>query len=193
MRVVIIGRPNVGKSLLLINFAAYLGAVEAEFEASGHAVEKITLDRARREWVSYVPHRNPLPLRVKISTGKSGQTLLLFDGTGITDGIHTDFSTRHAMADTLEHVFEAEMILYVLDASAPVVSALDDALVGLSAAVAPLLIVDTKADLQPETKSTGHRQHFSQYTVLTLSSVTRQGFRELKQRLLGYLEDSRTD
>ena len=63
MELLIVGKPNVGKTLLMINFAAYLGLRELHLEVSeGDGVrrsQRLTTDRARRDLVSlYAPRRH---------------------------------------------------------------------------------------------------------------------------------------
>ena len=54
MQVALVGRPNVGKTLLLLNFAAYLGVSEVYRRRDLHDETVMSVDAARSELVSRV-------------------------------------------------------------------------------------------------------------------------------------------
>ena len=187
MRVVLVGRPNVGKTLLLINFAAYLGA--SEITRPGPDSSKISLEQARRECVSYVAHKHLTPLTVYFTSTKfSDGGMVLVDTPGIVEGVAEEPGIRHGIGQALEELLRAQAILVVLDGGLDALPEFDDDLVGLASRLAPTIIVDNKADAHPEFKLWVHREHFSGHSVVPLSAVTRRGFRELKQRLFAVWE-----
>jgi 50S ribosomal subunit-associated GTPase HflX len=186
VRVVLVGQPNVGKTLLLINFAAYLGCNEIVKDA--HPPDRLSLERSRRECVSYVAHKHVVPLRASLNPGKSTETsLVLVDTPGIMEGVPGEARQRRAMASSLEELFYAQMILLVIDGGLSTVSPLDDALMGLATRIAPTLIVLNKADVR-RFQPSAHRDHFAASPVLAISALTRRGFRDLKQRLYALWE-----
>ncbi len=172
----------MGKTLLLVNFGAYLGATDVTLEGGKPA--KMSLDDARRQCVSYVAHKQIAPLTVSLGPAKNSEyDLDLVDTPGMVDGISRDPKVRHAMGQGLEAMFRAQVILVVLDGGEQTVTPLDDSLVGLANQIAPTIIVDNKADGPRGVRHGAHREHFSDHAVLAVSALTRRGFRELKQRL----------
>ncbi len=186
LRVVLVGRPNVGKTLLLINFAAYLGATEITREGPNSA--RISLEQARRECVSYVAHKHLAALTAGLTSSKfPHRGMILVDTPGIVDGVAEEAAVRQAIGRGLEELLRAQAILVVVTRELDDLASLDDALVELASRVAPTIIVDNKADMHP-TNLGVRRQHFADHPVLPLSAVTRRGFRELKQRLFAVWE-----
>ena len=184
---VLIGRPNVGKTLLLINFAAYLGVTEISCE--GPEPSKIPFEQARRRYVSYVAHKQVAPLQAHVAPSKlSDKSMILVDTPGIAEGIVADPRVRQAMAEGLEQLFRAHMILLVVDGGTEAITPLDDELLALAVRIAPTLIVDNKTDLASGFHPAAHREHFAGHPVLPFSALTRRGFRDLKQRLLAQWE-----
>ena len=185
MEVVLLGRPNVGKTLLLLNFAAYLGANEIIRHEMDHRSTKVPMERARRELVSFVGHKvvDPITVTIERKSNSGREPLVFFDGAGVAEGIHPDYRVRRAIAETLDRLGSAEVVLHVVDSGQYPVASLDDALCGLIGRIAPSLILANKIDLHHETALKALRLHFAGHTVLPLSGLTRRGFRELKQDL----------
>jgi small GTP-binding protein len=183
VRVALVGRPNVGKTLLLINFAAYWGV--RELATDGGTGEMISIERARRECVSYVAHKYVRPLSVALWPSKSSdRSMILTDTPGILEGVPSAAKVRQAMAQGLKTLFEVEMILMVLDGSTSAISTLEEELIRLTTRIAPVMILDNKNDIRSEIDPRLHRRQFAGYPVLAVSAMTRRGFRDLKQRLL---------
>ena len=184
------GRPNVGKTLLLLNFAAYLGVSEVYRRRDSHDETAMTVDAARRELVSHVALKHLDGLTVRVN-GKlpGGRNLTLTDGVGLFEGVHPEVKVRHAMAETLERLFVAEMIVHVMDSRMASVAPMDEQLAALGGTLpGAWLVVANKADLASDAASRNLRGHFANYPVLTLSAVTRRGFRRLKDHLFEHME-----
>ncbi|MCY0881073.1 MAG: GTP-binding protein, partial [Firmicutes bacterium] len=105
-----IGKPNVGKSLFAVNFAAYLGVKELRMQvAAGDGIvhqQELPIDQARRQLVSHQYHKtlNLQEMAIDVAWGKSTRTLVLMDSVGIAEGIHEQAEIRQAMAATLEQL-----------------------------------------------------------------------------------------
>ncbi len=119
----IIGRPNVGKTLLTINLAEFLGQKRLEVlfrPRDGASFTRLyTVPQARAELVDERPHRTLClqSMVLGVPRGKSVRKLVLTDSTGLTDEVHPASEVRRAMADTLRQISQAPLILHVVDAA----------------------------------------------------------------------------
>lgn len=118
---VVIGRPNVGKTLLTIKLAESFGQRRLEVlfrPRDGAAYTRLlSLGQAQAELVNEQPHHT-LCLQsvvVKVPRGKSVRKVVITDSTGLTDHIHPSSAVRRAMADTIRNATEAAFILHVVD------------------------------------------------------------------------------
>src|SRR5690606_13249612 len=122
-RCIIVGRPNVGKTMFALQFALYLGLVEARIafaEAGGRRWERaFSVETALADLTGAEPHRTRQlqTLRLELPARKGRRELELVDTSGLVDGIHPDAALRRAMAQTLAAVREAHMILHMIDAA----------------------------------------------------------------------------
>ena len=57
-------------------------------------------------------------LRVQVPRGKTDRELWLTDTAGLSEGVHPEPAVREAMAQTLEALVQASLILHVVDAAA---------------------------------------------------------------------------
>lgn len=190
----IVGRPNVGKTLFFVNFAEYLGLRNLEMDAEdpdGKTIRSVmTPEEARRILVGQTPHTTTYVQRLTVSfpRGKGIRTCRLVDTTGLTPSIHPDITVRKAIAQTLKCLYKGGIVLHVVDLSASaggIASMWDDLERQLSAflsARAVYLILGNKVD------KLGARYGLrllksilpAQQPVLPVSALYRRGFREVK-------------
>ncbi|NMP20836.1 GTPase [Sulfobacillus harzensis] len=200
MELCVIGKPNVGKTLLLINFAAYLGLreihLEVEDEGGAQRVQRLGLDRARRDLVSlYAPKTTRVQcLHLELPLGRQRPEITAVDTPGIPEGIADDPDRRHQVALAIERAMRAELVVHVLDAGAagtrrPEAPGLfDAALVEWGRTRPGYLLVANKMD-KPGSQD-GLRlikERFRGGALIPASAITRRGFRDLKgwtQRML---------
>ena len=188
------GKPNVGKTLLIINFAAYLGIKEVRLdlrdggEITGRG-QRITLERARRELVSMSAPKTTMlqTLTLDPQIGRHRYTLSVIDTAGIPDEIAESPQTRRQIALTLDGTRYADVVLHVMDASAVHVhrqespGTFDSALVDFGRLRQGYAVVMNKLD-KPGGED-GYRavkERFRGVPVLAVSALTRRGFRDLK-------------
>lgn len=190
----IVGQTNVGKTLFLLNFAEYLGLrqVEVDRQAPSGETERLSLSlpAARRALVHTDPHttRSLQSTELRLPAGKQRRPFLLVDSTGLTDGIHENEEVRHAMAQTLELLQEADLILHMLDAArvggsqeGEGVSEVDRQIARYAIVRSSYAILANKMDL-PRAKAGLLRiqEAFPHQRVIPVSALKKIGFREVK-------------
>lgn len=193
MELLIMGKPNVGKTLLLINFAAYLGLREIRLEVRDSEglcrTQRFSLERARRDLVSLRAPKTTGIQTLVIDTiiGRQRTSLVAIDTVGVAEGIPGDAMERHQLAVTLERLMTADFIFHVVDASAMGLRRLespgpfDMALTEFGRHLSYYLVVANKMD-RPGSND-GYRLMKERYRgvpITPVSAVTRRGFRDLK-------------
>ena len=149
----IVGRPNAGKSSLF-----------------NRLIER---DRAI---VTAAPGttRDPVTERVALE----GIPIELVDTAGLRDA--TDEAESIGIAKSREAMAEADIVLLVLDATAPLHSE-DEAAIAAHTA-RPLLIAFNKHDLAPDSQLPNHT-----HTTIQTSALTGEGIAELRRAILGLI------
>jgi len=193
VELLIMGKPNVGKTLLLINFAAYLGLREIRLEVRDSEglcrTQRFSLERARRDLVSLRAPKTTGIQTLVIDTiiGRQRTSLVAIDTVGVAEGIPGDAMERHQLAVTLERLMTADFIFHVVDASAMGLRRLespgpfDMALTEFGRHLSYYLVVANKMD-RPGSND-GYRLMKERYRgvpITPVSAVTRRGFRDLK-------------
>lgn len=121
-RCVVVGKPNVGKTLFVLNFARYLGNREIlmTFENSQGEIRSrvYVVNSALRELTGETLHltRETQSLIVDLPVRKGREALEILDTTGLSEGIHNNPALRRAMAQTLVKLSSADITLHVVDA-----------------------------------------------------------------------------
>lgn len=197
MQALIIGKPNTGKSLFAINFAAYLGLKEMRLEvADGEGRrrrQRLPLDEARLQLVSRLAHKTVhlQPLTVDVAWGRSKRTLTLMDTVGLTDTVHPDPAIRRAMAVTLERLTKADVILHVIDASAvhvrrpQTLGPVDDAIAHCAGLWGSYAILANKLDVPVAHEGLKWiKERYRTVPIIGISALTHKGFREVKTFVL---------
>lgn len=197
---VIAGRPQAGKTLLLIQFAGYLGmsAVQllrrtGEGETSR---SRWMLSQAKRDLVGSAPHttRGAQQVDLEVPAGKQRRVLRVVDTQGLVDEIPADTELRRGMAATLDELFRCSLVLHVVDAAevgrpprereepaAPAVHPLDLELAEFVSAGRTYALIANKVDLPwALTGVDTLRRTFPNRKVIPVSALERSGFRELK-------------
>ncbi|HEY3315530.1 MAG TPA: GTPase [Bacillota bacterium] len=122
-RFVVVGQANVGKTLFALRFAEYLGARSIVIRrAEGDGVERrlvYSAEGARRELVSEVPHQTLAAhsLVLEVRSGKAVRPLTMIDTPGLADHIDQRQEVRRAMAASLRLLYEADVVVHLVDAS----------------------------------------------------------------------------
>ncbi|GMA48879.1 hypothetical protein GCM10025857_02360 [Alicyclobacillus contaminans] len=202
-RGLVIGKTNVGKTLFCIHFAKFMGIRELNWlvERTDGQTERrrMSVNAAEVELSDATPHRtrNLQSLAVEFPHKKGTHTLLLSDSTGLCDGIHPEASVREAMAQTLEVLFSARIVLHIVDAAQigrrlmqgvgsgdawwdPV----EEQLADYGGTQSGYIILANKMDL-PEARSgyAALSKRFTRHRVIPVSALYATGFREVKQHV----------
>ncbi|MFO7151756.1 MAG: GTPase [Bacillota bacterium] len=121
---IIVGKPNVGKTTFLINFAEYLGAKTIEFEFAFPDGTKFKKKYPCKSAISDLVDENShktLALQgatLEIPVGKGKKKIQVIDTTGLIDGIHEDPKVRRSISQTIYEVLNSQMIIHIIDGSA---------------------------------------------------------------------------
>ncbi len=195
---VIIGKPNVGKTLFLVNFAEYIGACDLQFaQAASDEARRYEFGRARAELVGVSPHmtRDVRPATLKIRVGKGMREFYMTDSTGLCEGIHADPSVRAGMAASLRRLRAADIILHMVDASkASAPQALEAAgevdleIARFSCWKWGYALLANKMDL-PEAERGLQRikSMFPSSLIIPVSALTGRGFRQVKGFIMRHI------
>jgi GTPase Era involved in 16S rRNA processing len=201
VEVVVVGAPNVGKSLFVINFSQYLGVREIQLEENGGAPglgkdRRLSFERARRDLVSlYSPKTTQIQvLAAHVAINRQTQRLFLLDTPGINDGVSPDASVRRQTAATLERMLAASLIFHVIDASRigtrrrEFLGAFDAALLDWGRRLDCYGVIAHKMD-RPKSQEGLKllRSQCPDVPIIPVSSITHRGYRELKLFLLRVL------
>lgn len=188
----VVGRPNAGKTLVVLSLLQQVGLREAEFEfvtPTGESQRRrLSLARARALLVTPLPHETRRLQRVLLVVRRPGRSepWLLVDSTGLPDGVHPDPQVRLAVAQTLAALGSAAAVLHVVDAAAlgeapgSGLSRVDLELARYAPQRAGYAIVANKADL-PWARSgiDALRRAFPQHPVWPVSALCGTGVRSL--------------
>jgi tRNA U34 5-carboxymethylaminomethyl modifying GTPase MnmE/TrmE len=196
----IIGKPNVGKTLFLINFAEYVGAKVLQFDwaPSGAVYEtSFSFERARAGLVGPRPHTTTTicPAVLRIRVGKGTRDFHMTDTTGICEGIHDDPVVRSGMAGSLRRLRSCDIVLHVMDASRATATGLPEAvgdvdlqIARFSASKLGYAIIANKMDLPGADAGLLYiRRLFPSERVIPASAVTGRGFREVRAFVVKHL------
>ncbi|CUH94195.1 hypothetical protein P22_0261 [Propionispora sp. 2/2-37] len=119
----IVGRPNSGKTMFALNFAGYLGSKAVNITTKHvdglTTCRQLGIEEAKREFCSVTLHktRSMQSFVLKIPVGKTIASFLLTDTCGISETINPDADIRQGMAQTLKALRCAEAILHIIDLS----------------------------------------------------------------------------
>ena len=199
-RCIVLGKPNVGKTLLVLGLADYMKVkdVNISFVDPGGAKysRKYSIDAAIRELVGTLPHQTKClqSLELEFKAGKGKKTVELIDTTGLIERIHDDPLTRKAMAQTLSAIRGAQIIIHVIDAhlagqadpsSQLTERDLDTQLAAFAGPRGGYCIVANKMDLPGAKRGLSRIQRlFTGYKVIPVSAATKEGLKEVRRHVL---------
>lgn len=197
-RCIVVGKPNVGKTLLVLSLAEYFKAktIEITFQdPDGTKRSKTYATRvALDELVGPKPHQTRClqSLVLQLPAGKGKKAVEFVDTTGLTEYVHQDASTRRAMAQTLAAIRPAQLVIHVVDAAEagredtiPSVGDLDRQLAGFAGSRGGYCMVANKMDLPGAKRGLARLQRtFAGYAVFSVSAATKAGFREVRRHVL---------
>ena len=164
LSVIIAGKPNVGKSSLLNN-----------------------LLRSNRALVTPVPGTTRDVIEESLSL--KGIPLRLVDTAGLRQA--DDLVEQLGMEFTRERLAQADLVLLVLDRSAPLTS--EDLHIYDDIRATPLLIVLNKIDLEPHPDFASIEDRFPQETLVQISALYGDGLEELKDGVFHTILGRRLD
>jgi GTPase Era involved in 16S rRNA processing len=195
-RCLIVGKPNVGKTLFFLNFAHYMGLTSLKLrlvDPDGTENElQYSIERAKELFVGETAHttKRLQSITLHLPAGKGKRELVLIDTSGLTEHIHEDRSLRRAMAQTLHAFRQAEVVLHIIDVSTigredavEAMGELDLQLARYGPLRVPYLILANKMDLP--WAHTGLRLLTDKFSaeavkITPISALKEQGFREVQ-------------
>ncbi len=197
-RCMVVGKPNVGKTLLVLSLAEHLKAraVDVTFiDLSGKRQSRTyAIAAAIRDLVGPRPHQTRClqSVVVEVPAGKGRKVVDLVDTTGLTEHIHQDAEVRRAMAQTLQAIRPAQVVIHVVDAAeagrvgqGPPAGVIDRQIADFAGSRGGYFIVANKMDLPDATRGLARLQRmFAGYTVLPVSATAKTGLREVKRHVL---------
>ncbi|MEW9123224.1 MAG: GTPase [Thermotaleaceae bacterium] len=193
-RCLVVGKPNVGKTLFILNFAQYLHMKTINIKSvypNGCIENKTyTIEEGRALLSSINPYKTLCLqiLEMDIPVGKGRETFEIIDSSGLTDGIHKNLDIRRAMAQTLSVIQKSDIILHLFDISSlyyddahNAIGKVDYQLSEFGASREGYGILANKTDLIPNNATVVQLQkEFPQHHVIPISAMTKAGFSEVK-------------
>jgi tRNA U34 5-carboxymethylaminomethyl modifying GTPase MnmE/TrmE len=190
----ILGKPNCGKTLFLLNFAEHLGYRELqlaiEYPDGSTQWRSLALADARMTLVSPSPHHTRClqAAVVRVPHGKARCEVRLTDSTGLGEGVHGDAGVRRAMVQTLKRLRAADVVLHLIDASRVTATGsveamgdLDHQLARYATGRGGYAVLATKMDLAEAQAGLAYiRSTFPYHVVIPVSALRKQGFKEVR-------------
>ncbi|HHV07644.1 MAG TPA: GTP-binding protein HSR1 [Firmicutes bacterium] len=190
----VVGKVGAGKTLFVLNFAAYLGLarikINVEYPSGQVLYRQYSIEAARRQLVGNNPHTTKAlqSIILEIPVTKGVRRCIISDSSGLIDHIHKDAGIRQAIAQTLGAIRRADLILHVVDTSQIGVSDAPSALGEVDYQVAQFaqmrggyLILANKIDL-PNTNLGLQKLHLELpgHKITPISAMTGHGFKEVR-------------
>jgi GTPase Era involved in 16S rRNA processing len=189
----VVGRPNSGKTLFSLNFAAYLNckAVDITFRSYDGLLDcrHFTLADAKRELCGPNSHKTRAvqSMILKLPVGKTSVNFKLTDTCGISEQIHNEEIVRRGMAQTLSLMRCCDFIIHIVDLSAVTDASLnneaniDREIYNYGIARNRYILLANKTDLPLSRQNLGKlTAAFGQTAVIPVSALYGQGFQEVK-------------
>ncbi|WP_378952573.1 GTPase [Pelosinus sp. sgz500959] len=191
---IIVGRPNSGKTMFILNFAAYIGSksVDVTFRSYDGLVtcRHFSIEEAKQQLCGMALHktRSLQSLILKIALGKTVINLKITDTCGIAEKIHHDESIRRGMAQTLSLLRCADYIFHIVDVSCiseeylKDSSTIDHEIYNYGVIRNSYTLLANKIDLpSAENNITKLAYLFPKANAIPVSALRGQGFKEVKK------------
>ena len=187
---IIVGRPNSGKTLFTLNFAAYNGNKTVDIIFCTYdgitTCRHFSIAEAKSQLCNMTVHktRSFQSLILKMARGKATILCKITDTCGIIENIHPDESIRRGMSQTLNLLRSADYILHIIDAASlgsnsP--STIDQEIYNYGMVRKCYSILANKMDLPAANSNlTTLTRLFPQGDIIPVSSLFSQGFKEVK-------------
>lgn len=190
---IVVGRPNSGKTMFTLNFASYIGSksVDITFRSYDDLItcRHFSVEDARRELCSNTLHKTKTlqSLVLKIAIGKTAVNFKLTDTCGIAEKIHNEVAVRRGMAQTLSLMRCADFIFHIVDLSyiskeyMNGSSTIDHEIYNYGIIRNSYIILANKTDI-PFAKDnlTKLSYIFPKATIIPISALLSQGLKEVK-------------
>ncbi|TCO79778.1 GTPase [Marinisporobacter balticus] len=190
----IIGKPNAGKTLFMLNFAEYIGLTDVEIKFIQNKrnvdIKKLSIEEAKQLLSSNKPYKTTclqsMTLEIPVLKGK--KEIGIMDSSGLIDGIHQDVQVRRAMAQTLGAIEESDIILHMIDLSKinpdNIIGSLGEVDYQLSKygfTKEGYVILGNKIDLlERKTPLIYLQKEFQEHYIIPISALNKNGFSEVK-------------
>ncbi len=184
----VIGGPNTGKTLFTINFVEYLGHRRLTILSNGGRRARTTLSpqAARQSLVSAREFSTRTLMELEVRLGR-GIRLTLIDTVAISDLVHPDTSLRRAMAETVDVIRRAHVLLHLVDSEAMIrdpegkLQAIDRAIATYASTRKGYAILVNKTDVQDGRAAfVRMKQAYPGLPVLAISALRRRGFKAVR-------------
>lgn len=190
---IVVGRPNSGKTMFTLNFASYIGSksVDITFRSYDDLItcRHFSVEDAKRELCSNTLHKTKTlqSLILKIAIGKTAVNFRLTDTCGIGEKIHNEVAVRRGMAQTLSLMRCADFILHIIDLSyiskeyMDGSSTIDHEIYNYGTIRNSYIILANKTDI-PFAKENLTKLSciFPKATIIPISALLSQGLKEVK-------------
>lgn len=119
--IIVVGRPNSGKTMFALNFAGFLGIRQADVifrnDEDTLTCRHFAIDEAKRQLCSSRAHQTLTlqSIALRMTVGKTPLEFMINDTCGISEQIHPEAAVRRGMAQTLKSMRNADYIFHMLD------------------------------------------------------------------------------
>jgi predicted GTPase len=188
----IVGKPNSGKTLFALNFAAFLGCktIDITFKSYDNLIfcKHYSLTEAKHELCGATLHktRGLQSIILNMLIGKGNVSFKLTDTCGISEPIHNDEAVRRSMAQAIGLMRSADFIIHIIDLAA-ISEELNDKhnidreIYNYGLSKKNYVLLANKTDLScSKEKLNKVSALFDQTHVLPISALYSQNFKEVK-------------
>ncbi len=196
----VVGKPNVGKTCFVINFAAYMGLKKLKFyikqPAGFTSTKSYSINIARNKLISTEANytRNIQAVKLTLPIGKVDKELKIVDSCGLREGIHPDAKIRMAMATTIKHLQNSKLILHIIDLTNisrntdDILPSIDRMIVNFASIDKNYAIIVNKIDLKEYIDNlTLIKKKLTNKVIIPISALYQKGLEEIKTFVLKYV------